>query len=342
MKPPSRLVRRIGLAGLGATAAYTAFLWTWRLGWVPELAHEARWQAGSFALATGIVLAFARSWRGAFAALALGLVHAGPALRLSFGRDEDPGRGATLTVAEANLWHSNKDADAVRAWLEADRPDVVACFEVSTFWARELERLSDLYPYRRIVRSFDLDPDDAARRGTVEDKVLERESKFPARWGAALLSKRPLEDVVVRTVPGSPDPYMEAVVTVDGTRFHLVALHPERPGRSPRTARRDALLAHVAGTTTWTPTSIVVGDLNATRYAPAYREFVDVAGLRDAARGFGRMPTWSWFPTSRWKWLDLDHVLVREGIAVLDCRVGPPIGSDHRPLVARLRARSSP
>jgi len=339
VKRAPRIACGIGYAGLGAVAAYTAFLWTWKLGWVPELAHEARWQAGWFAFVVAAWLGFARAKRSAFAAAVLAALHLAPALRLSFGREDDPGRGAALTIASVNLWHSNKDAGAVRDWMASDSPDVVACFEVSTFWARELDALAETYPYRRIVRSFELDDESAARRGTVEDKVLEREARFPARWGSAFLSKFPLEDVVVRKVPGSPDPYVEATVTVDGTHFRLIAMHPERPGRAPRTPRRDALLAHVASTTPWTPTTIVMGDMNATTYSPAYREFAAVGGLRDATLGFGRLATWSWFTDGAWKWLDLDHVLVREGVVVLDCRVGPPIGSDHRPLVVRVRAR---
>lgn len=335
----ARAARWIGVAGLVVLVASSLCVLAARAWWVFELACELRWQLGLGGIAAALFLFAGGLRRTALVAAFLACVHLAPALALEFGGETAIEGRAQVTVAGVNLWHSNRRADLVRRWLERDRPDVVACFEVSAYWTRELDALADLYPHRRIVPAIDFDPASAALKGTVDDKVLERTAKFPSRWGAAVLSRVPLEDVIAHTVPGSPDPYLEWSATIGGTRFHFVALHPERPGMPPRTERRDALLANVARSTHWTGTSIVIGDLNSTLYAPIFREFVAVAELKDARQGFGREATWTpdlWLPLCR---LDLDHVLVRSGIAVVDCRVGPEIGSDHRPVIAHVQAR---
>ena len=90
---------------------------------------------------------------------------------------------------------------------------------------------------------------------------------------------------------------------------------------------------------------ILVGDLNATRAASAYRILTDQ--LADATKQIPRRRRMATFP-SRSPVLRIDHVLVSAGVCVMDARVpgGPHVrtASDHRPLVVdfELDATASP
>ena len=55
------------------------------------------------------------------------------------------------------------------------------------------------------------------------------------------------------------------------------------------------------------------------RYSDAFEE----AGL-----GFG------YTKFTRWHGIRIDHLLSDRGLSVVQCRVGPDVGSDHRPLIA--------
>jgi hypothetical protein len=56
--------------------------------------------------------------------------------------------------------------------------------------------------------------------------------------------------------------------------------------------------------------------------------------LTDAARGHGWQPTW---PAAAGMFgIPIDRILAGPGIAVLGFAVGPPSGSDHRPVTATI------
>ena len=79
----------------------------------------------------------------------------------------------------------------------------------------------------------------------------------------------------------------------------------------------------------------LLGDLNLTPYSPPFHRLLADGRLRDAMQGRGWQPTWraSFWPLA----LRIDHVLVSSGVCVEEATVGPAVGSDHRPVLARLR-----
>ena len=96
---------------------------------------------------------------------------------------------------------------------------------------------------------------------------------------------------------------------------------------------RRAQAAYVAGKATGlTGPILMVGDLNTPPESPI---FDDVwPDYTDAFRASG----WGWgytFTGSRTK-VRIDHILAGPGWAIKDCRVGPYVGSPHRPVIANL------
>ncbi len=324
---------QIALAGLSASA---------RWFWVGELAANLRWQQGVVGLAVFVALASLRRVRLAAASFAVSAVNVAPALSLHVPADEPTCRGPELVVSSSNLFYCNRDEDRLRDWLASAGPDVVAFSEVSGFWMQALVRQTDLYPYQVIAPSPDVGAAAAALRAQLEFESPEILSPHESKWGLALLSRYPLDAVRVHDEPGCPDAYIEADVIVKGARVQVIAMHPERPGFPPRTQNRNAALEYVATNTKWRDDAIVLGDLNVTLYSPAFEDFVERAGLTDSRQGFGRLPTWNPPLELPGRWLDIDHILVRPGIAVLDRWVGPDIGSDHLPVSARVRVRDDP
>ena len=80
---------------------------------------------------------------------------------------------------------------------------------------------------------------------------------------------------------------------------------------------------------------MVLGDFNCAPWSPHFRRLCGGAKLRDAARGSGFAPTW--YPSRVPIGIPIDHVLVGPAVAVEEHRVGPALGSDHRPVLVDLR-----
>jgi endonuclease/exonuclease/phosphatase family metal-dependent hydrolase len=147
--------------------------------------------------------------------------------------------------------------------------------------------------------------------------------------GVAVLTNLPM--CVVGPIPIGPTvgdtlrerDVLHVQLDVDGVAVHLVGVHlsSRLPHAPPLQLRRLARQVPAAGVPT-----IVAGDCNF--WGPGVRAFF--RGWRRAVRG----RTW---PATR-PHSQIDHVLVRPAdIEVLEGRVLPDVGSDHRPVRVRLQ-----
>jgi len=148
------------------------------------------------------------------------------------------------------------------------------------------------------------------------------------RKGLAILSRLPsrrLPDIPVPRVPGDPARTrcaLQVELEVGGARVQLVAVH--LTSRLPHGPPIQLLrLRHQLPTTD--RRAVVVGDLNF--WGPP--AVAALGGWRRTVRG----RTW---PAHR-PHSQIDHVLVRAGVEVLEAAVLPDVGSDHRPVRVRLR-----
>jgi endonuclease/exonuclease/phosphatase (EEP) superfamily protein YafD len=170
-------------------------------------------------------------------------------------------------------------------------------------------------------------------------KIVARQDNF----GIALLSNTPWSTVSVETFSPAELPSLQAEFEHEGRSLTFLGTHPLPPGTSRMAADRNEQLREVAKfarrialDADGQPAEHVVlaGDLNLTEHSPYFRDFLSISGLTDSRQGIGIQASWSArLPLLS---LPLDHVLVSRELAVVSRRLGPHLGSDHRPVVVQL------
>lgn len=247
---------------------------------------------------------------GALAALALGGVFLWQPAMLPRGA-EPANPSEVLTVGTANLNAATTDFGPLTAWLaSADAPDVVFLQEFTELARQALVRspaLAARYPHRLAVPQ-------------------------PDPFGLAVLSRHPLSGMQTLQPQDLLDTLrLRATVAWNGKAVHLSALHPMPPLDAPfAQARNRALVQEAQHLAQAGDPALMAGDLNITPWA---RGLFAVEGSMRRANGVA--PSWP----NAFGWLSvlpLDHVLASSGWQVLDSRIGPDLGSDHRPVVVRL------
>ncbi len=293
-----------------------------RWHWAPELATHFQVQ---YAMALLITLAAAlwlkKKWTAvlSLAALAFVLWQIIPIYLPA----EDPGEhGEAVRFLLANVHTGNRDYQRLLELVADEQPDVIVLLEVDGQWLKALTPLEQQYPHKVLRPRFD-------------------------NFGLAVYSKRLLEDVQTEELADSEVPTVTAKLPVDGAQLTVIATHPLPPVSSLYANTRDrhlvALSHKVNALDVGTP-AIVLGDLNTTSWSPRFTDLLESSGLRDSRQGFGIQGTW---PLGIWPLgtgplaIPLDHALVTPNVAVLNRRVGPSIGSDHRPVLVDLAVRTA-
>lgn len=216
------------------------------------------------------------------------------------------GGGRTVRLVFANLLETNVATDRVIDWLARDRPDVFICAEAHRHWRRALTVLEEDYPHVA---------------GSAQGDVM-------------IFSRRPFE---AEPVDLFVDIGHAVAVQVDG--LVIVGLHTASPEDLRRSTALEDLLdrtgAFLRGTT---GPVVVTGDFNATPWTPPVRRLMAETGLRCAPGALAgtypaallgrRFPPWLAIP--------IDIVLAGGGAHAVSRRRGPPIGSDHWPVVIEL------
>jgi len=222
--------------------------------------------------------------------------------------------GADLRVFWLNLGNGLASREATAAWVRAAGVDVVALAEVNRGVAAYLaDELADAFPHAAIHPGW-LD-------------------------GKAVFSRHPIvEHELFRLGQGRP--YLRATLAV-GERevvVYVVHLSPMVAVLGARSgAARD--LARLVAAAPADRAVVLAGDLNATERSAEYAGLVR-AGFRDAfadaGRGFGAsFPVFGrYFGLPVGRFLRIDYLWTRHGLATVAARLGPDLGSDHLPLVA--------
>jgi endonuclease/exonuclease/phosphatase (EEP) superfamily protein YafD len=226
-----------------------------------------------------------------------------------FGIPETPMAQWDLTLLSTNVFSGNSTPESVLDYIERIDPDVVVALEVTPDWEERLAVLRDEFPHQ-VVQSR------------------------PGNFGIALYSRMPF---ITRSFAPLSEQNSAIVVQVEaaGTPVTIIAAHPYPPGGSRNTRLRNVQLAELARLAAAVDgASVLAGDLNVTPFSPAFQRLLTDGDLSDPRRGTGLKPTWP--AGRRMLQIPIDHCLVGNGSSArID--VGPDVGSDHLPVVARIR-----
>lgn len=297
--------------GLALAATPTVLMLFARVHWTLDdlTAFVAQYAVASTACFAGFLLL--RHWFRASAAaafVAINVVHLVPV-----GEEAPRGAGEPIRIVSANVNFANRDFDRFLEFAREADPDLLVVLEFDHDWADALEPLRDRLPHAVLVPRDD-------------------------PFGIALFSKLPFDETDVITADGTGFPSIVARMTHDGEPLTVIGTHPPPPNFASAAANRNRQFGVLARRCRETQNHVILaGDLNVSPWSPYFRDLLRDGDLRDSRGGFDPQATWpAFFPPMM---TPIDHVLVSEDLATLDRRVGPDIGSDHRPVVATIASR---
>jgi len=281
-----------------------AFFGRW--SWVLDVLANFRVQY-AFALVLMAIFLAAGRWGRSAAVVALGaIVNLSVIIPLYLGEGQTLPPEAPVRVLSYNLLSSNEQFGDVAGYIRDMDPDVVFLHEASRPWEVAMEAADLGYTVTR-SRSPEL------IFGTL---VLSREGDRVTSYGFTLGGPRAVE------------------VVHDGVAF--LGVHPLAPTTAERSALRNAQIEFASD---WSRQQegphVVVGDFNATSWSYPVRRLLAHTEMENSQSGFGVHAT---FPASGNFLIrvPIDHLFHSPDLAVADRLLGPPMGSDHYPLVVDL------
>lgn len=271
------------------------------------------------ALAGAGVQALVRHWWAAAATALVGIAMVAAVIPRAIADERPAAGGAELTIMSVNLYVGDANLEYIVDLVDQHGPDLLSVQEMTPYAFDELARLGlqDLMPH-----------------------VITETGR--AAEGTAVYSLHPLR----RLEEDEPDGIFHQIAAEtylpDGSTARFMAVHiaaPYAPHRIPLWEEDFRGLPRPGGGSPW----ILAGDFNATLDHHAMRELI-ADGYGDAADATGNGLAATWRPLQgylrglvRPPAVTLDHVLVEQGIAVLDFEVLDRRGSDHAPVVATVR-----
>lgn len=215
--------------------------------------------------------------------------------------------GQTSRMLFANVQWSNRSYAMVRRLIHETQPDFMIFSEVTKGLLESLRDLRAEY--------------------TLSKAVLRR-----GGFGILLVSRAPVECAEAVRIGRVGLPSLIARLELQGHWVTVIGTHPLSPTTPRRLRMRNQQLEQVAEFVRQrSGPLLLVGDLNTTSWSPAFQDVLRATRLRDSRVGFGLQPSWPVsLPFLR---IPIDHCLVSPEIVVHRRRLGPPIGSDHYPVL---------
>lgn len=218
-----------------------------------------------------------------------------------------------VTLLAANVLKENKRHDLVAKLIEAADPDVLLLMETDAVWAEALKPT-------------------LARYATV---VAEPRDDYYGMVFATRLEA--IEAKIVHLTHDRTPTLLAELRAPNGQPFIFVGLHPQPPTPDGDDAdERDAQIVYAARFARRTDTPLVaMGDFNEAAWSKGAQDFKRVGCYVDPRVGRGLYA--SFHAQHLMIRCPIDQIYVTEEMAVVSVALGPKVGSDHFPLIARLR-----
>lgn len=227
-----------------------------------------------------------------------------------------PGEDTSIAIMAANVLTPNRRAQDLLAIVREHQPDILLTLESDRWWQEQLRPLEADYPYRIQCPLDNL-------------------------YGMHVYSRLPLERSEIQFLVEKDVPSIHAEAILEsGVRVVLHFLHPAPPSptENQTSSERDAELLVVGRSLAdYAGPVIVAGDLNDVAWSRTTRLFRKISGLLDPRIGRGMFNSFhAKRPLVRWP---LDHFFHSEHFALEGLQRLPAFGSDHFPVLVRLRYR---
>ena len=216
---------------------------------------------------------------------------------------------STVTLMSFNVWKENRNCAATIAHISHTQPDIVGLYETSVIWEKALNSLKNIYPHQIFYPG-------------------------EGRFGMTILSKYPF--VETDLPQNNPQRVIVGSVTIptSGKALHIYAFHPYSPE-----GKRDALTRNrqLREMERWVFQNtdlpmVVMGDFNATPWSYPLKSILKRHKLIPTKPH--KCGTW---PSLLGEFgIPIDHILTKNVVANKNGHIGPHLGSDHRPVHAKI------
>jgi len=228
--------------------------------------------------------------------------------------------GRAIRLLSFNMHGLATDNDKFQALVAAERPDVIILTEIPSDIDLRMSPLQAAYPHRLLT-----------------GRASFHEIGLYSRWPIAALETNRSAGVGLPVVSADLCP----PASERGACLRVIALHATAPfGAAAALRNRQLDIAARQSASHFGP-SVIIGDLNLTPWAPTFTDLLRRAKLTDTSRLRGLEPSWRSGALSGGLGdvlaLPIDHALVSDGVAPRANRLGPDLGSDHRPLIVDLQ-----
>lgn len=276
--------------------------WSWFLDVLATLRPQY-----AVCLVVATLLLLAARWKRTAAVTALGAaINLAVIVPLFFGPSPTIPPEAPLRILSFNLLASNQQFGEVLSYIRDVDADVVFLHEASRPWEVAIESADLAYEVTK-SRSEEL------IFGTL---VLSQPGDDVTSFGYTIGGARSVE------------------VIHGGTA--ILGIHPLAPTTEERASLRNGQLGFAQD---WANEQsgphIVTGDFNSTPWSYPFRRLLAQTDLVNSQKGYGIDAT---FPASGFFAfrIPIDHLVHSPDLVVTDRVLGPPLGSDHFPLVVEL------
>ena len=209
-----------------------------------------------------------------------------------------------------NVLQDNRQYDRTLEIIRREDPDILLLTETDQAWIDAMEPVLGAYS-GRIERPLD------------------------NTYGILFATRLPMANASIQDFAQKDTPSVLATLTAGANDFRVIGLHPRPPQPNQDTEERDAEIVMAARMAEELALPVLtIGDFNDVAWSDTTRLFRDIGGFLDPRSGRGTFAT---FPAGMvWLGWPLDHLFATDEFLLESMDVLESVGSDHRPITARL------